>query len=354
MIYSYSKLRAFETCPLKFRYRYLDRVPTDLETIEAFTGKRVHEVLEALFRSLAADPRPPDLGEVLVLYDEAWERAWHSQVEVVKEAYTPDDYRRLGSRCLSTFYRGNWPFVADRTLALETEIEFDLDLERPDGPRVTGIIDRVAKGLAGELLIHDYKTSTYLPRQQEILADLQLAIYQLGAARRWPGAPAVKLIWHFLAFGRRVTVRLGPTGIEEKRAVIGRRIEAIAQAVAAQQLPARVSPLCAWCGYRRLCPAYAGAGPQGPWAAASGSPGKVRSPAIPAVGLLSTPVGVAGSLPPIHPRVASLPSTPLPGTLPPATPPPVRPVPRATLRLRPLGRRWRKRAEVNLAQLRLF
>jgi putative RecB family exonuclease len=333
VIYSYSKLRAFETCPLKFRYRYLDRVPTDLETIEAYTGKRVHEVLEALFRALAADPRPPELGEVLALYDEAWERAWHPQVEVVKETYTPNDYRRLGNRCLTTFYRGNWPFASDRTLALETPIEFDLDLERPDGPRVKGILDRVARGVAGELLIHDYKTSTYLPRQQEILADLQLAIYQLGAARRWPGAPGVKLIWHFLAFGRRVTVRLGPTGIEEKQAVLARRIEAIAEATAARSLPARVSPLCAWCSYRRLCPAYAAQG--GPPAVAPGWMGKATSPAG----------GRAA------PAARTAPPAPAPAA---TTPGPLSSARHGALRLRPLGRRLRKRPLVNLAQLQLF
>ena len=41
LLYSYSRLRAFENCPLQFRYRYLDRIQSEFESIEAFNGKRV-------------------------------------------------------------------------------------------------------------------------------------------------------------------------------------------------------------------------------------------------------------------------------------------------------------------------
>jgi len=253
LFYSYSKIRSFEKCPLQFRYRYIERIPADIESIEAFTGKRVHEVLEALYRALAVEPRPPSLPELLALYDAAFERAWHTAVEVVKAETTPLDYHRLGRRCLATFFRGNWPFAADRTLGLEEEIEFPL--AGPDGPQLTGVIDRVAAEDSGHLVIHDYKTSTYLPRKEEILGDLQLAIYELGARARWPERADSKLVWHYLAFGRRITVRLGSLGLAEKRAEIAAAIGAIERATAAGQFPARISPLCRWCAYRSICPA---------------------------------------------------------------------------------------------------
>ncbi len=257
MLYSYSKLRSFEKCPLQFRYRYLDRIPTTIESIEAFAGKRVHEVLEALFRALDVDPHPPSIEELIRAYHEAWRRAWHDDISVVKADHAPVDYYRLGRRCLITFFRGNWPFTGDRTIGLEEKIEFHL--EGADGPRLTGVIDRVAVGERGEIAIHDYKTSTYLPRKDEILSDLQLAIYQMGTASRWPQAADIKLVWHFLAFGRRITVRLGMSGLEEKRTEVARRISAIEHAVASGQLPARVSPLCRWCAYQNLCPAQSDA-----------------------------------------------------------------------------------------------
>ncbi len=48
-IYSHSRLSSFEDCPQKFQYRYVLKIPVDSEGIEAFVGKRVHEILERLY-----------------------------------------------------------------------------------------------------------------------------------------------------------------------------------------------------------------------------------------------------------------------------------------------------------------
>ena len=48
-IYSHSRLSSFEDCPRKFHYRYVLKIPQETEGIEAFVGKRVHEVLERLY-----------------------------------------------------------------------------------------------------------------------------------------------------------------------------------------------------------------------------------------------------------------------------------------------------------------
>ena len=49
-IYSYSRIKTFENCPLTYRYRYIDRIKVDTEGVEAFMGSRVHESLKKLYR----------------------------------------------------------------------------------------------------------------------------------------------------------------------------------------------------------------------------------------------------------------------------------------------------------------
>ena len=48
-IYSHSRLSTFEQCALKFKFKYLDKVETDIEqTVEAFLGDFVHRALEKI------------------------------------------------------------------------------------------------------------------------------------------------------------------------------------------------------------------------------------------------------------------------------------------------------------------
>ena len=57
-VYSHSRLSAFEKCKLQYRYRYIDRIKRDTQSIEAFMGNRVHDALEKLYRDLLASKRP--------------------------------------------------------------------------------------------------------------------------------------------------------------------------------------------------------------------------------------------------------------------------------------------------------
>ncbi len=48
-MYSASKINSFNTCKLKYKYQYIDRIDSDVETIERFLGSVVHEVLEHFY-----------------------------------------------------------------------------------------------------------------------------------------------------------------------------------------------------------------------------------------------------------------------------------------------------------------
>ena len=68
--------------------------------------------------------------------------------------------------------------------------------------RMTGYIDRLSRASDDTYQIHDYKTSAYLPSQEDVDSDQQLGLYQIGVQKRWPDIKNVKLIWHYLAFDR--------------------------------------------------------------------------------------------------------------------------------------------------------
>ena len=47
--FSYSKINTYKICPQRYKINYINKIIKPHESIEAFMGKRVHEVLEWLY-----------------------------------------------------------------------------------------------------------------------------------------------------------------------------------------------------------------------------------------------------------------------------------------------------------------
>ena len=247
--YSHSRLSTFEDCPRKFRYRYVDEIKVDSEGVEAFMGKRVHEILERLYHHVARHGRPPSLTQVLDRFRQDWSRAWHERVTIVRSENPREFYEDRGARCLENFYRANYPFTHGETLALEQRLELTLDGE--GRYRAVGIVDRITRRSDGVFEIHDYKTSGFLPPQRRVDEDRQLALYQIGLEQTYADAAEIELVWHYLVFNRTLRSRRTRESLDKLRGETVRLIDAIESE---REFEARPGPLCRWCDYSDLCP----------------------------------------------------------------------------------------------------
>jgi ATP-dependent helicase/DNAse subunit B len=52
--YSFSQVNTFTQCPLKYRYKYVERIPVGefVETADTILGKIVHSSLEKLYKDI--------------------------------------------------------------------------------------------------------------------------------------------------------------------------------------------------------------------------------------------------------------------------------------------------------------
>jgi putative RecB family exonuclease len=250
--YSHSRLSCFETCPRQFFYRYVERRPVETESIEAFVGKRVHEVLERL-NHFVGRGLVPSLAKVVARFRSLWAEHFDPErIRIVRAELEATSFRDLGERCLANHYRRHYPFDRDETIGIEEHVSFPLDADARY--RIQGFVDRVARAPDGALEIHDYKTGRWIPSQETLDADRQLALYQIGVESKYGAGEPVRLVWHYLL---RDQVRVSTRTPEQLAALRTETLGLIGRIEAETSFAPRPGSLCAWCEFNDVCPAAA-------------------------------------------------------------------------------------------------
>ncbi|MCJ7611051.1 MAG: PD-(D/E)XK nuclease family protein [Candidatus Aminicenantes bacterium] len=250
--FSVSRLSSFEQCRLQYKFRYIDRVPLAVEGIEAFMGSRVHEALQAFYELVKL--RTIKSREWLEAeYDDLWRENSSHELKIVKPGRTAEDYREFGKKCLGDYYQTYHPFDQAKVVKTEEFIEFTV---RHGGQthRFCGVLDRLDWNDRERIFeIHDYKTSSTLPTQEDADADPQLGLYHLAVKSLWPEAEEVKLVWHYLAFNKQLESRRSARSLE---ALQEKTIARIQEVETCRDFPPTKSSLCDWCGFQPLCPLW--------------------------------------------------------------------------------------------------
>ena len=245
-----SKVSAFKSCALAFRFSVIDRLP-EPPSAPAVKGTLVHRALERLY---CAPPAQRTLPSALAGLAAAVEEARNGDAEYQAlrldgdaEAAFVADAEELVRR----YFRLEDP-TAVRPIGLELLLEAQLG-----GVRLRGIIDRLDLDDDGELVVTDYKTGRVpTPRfEQDRFGGVHF--YALLCESMLGRRPArVQLL--YLSDG--VAIVASPS--EQSVRGLERRVTALWQAVeracARDDFRPRPGALCDWCAFRSYCPAFGG------------------------------------------------------------------------------------------------
>jgi RecB family exonuclease len=243
--FSFSRLKTFHQCPLRYRYRYLAGRREAFRSLETFLGSTLHSVLEWLY-DRREHGESPSLESALEELARRWREDWTQDIAVVRIGGSAEDAFRAAREMLALFHRSTFARDRSETVALEQRFSEPLS----DDMYFSGVADRIGRTDGGRLFVVDYKTSRSPGTPEEFSEGLQAQLYAGCALRRRDESEALAG-YHYL--------RLGSTSwhlVSRPRAeqLLGRFAELARTARDAAEFPARPGVLCAWCGFNAICP----------------------------------------------------------------------------------------------------
>ncbi|MEX1061593.1 MAG: ATP-dependent DNA helicase [Patescibacteria group bacterium] len=237
--FSYSQLDTYETCPWKYRYQYVLRIPAPPTPPLSF-GSSVHEALRE-FELKTIKGEKPSLKILLKIYEE------HFSFGGYRDQKEKQEYYREGKKMLTNFYRVGLKKLAP---AFMVEKSFAIKI----GPHtITGRIDRVGKDAGGNFELIDFKTGAARDKDPQELArrakkDDQLLLYTL-ASQEVLGITPKRIGLFYLDGGTLVEVEITKEDLAKRQEDLKKRLGEIAVG----NFKATPGPQCAWCPFNQIC-----------------------------------------------------------------------------------------------------
>jgi putative RecB family exonuclease len=264
-----SAFAAFKSCPLAFKFSYLDRLPQP-PSAPASKGTLVHRALELLMLRDAANRTLPaaidDLARAraelaehpefagLELTEAEWD-AFHHEAEVLVHRYFDlEDPTRV------------------RPIGLELRLSATIG-----ALKLRGVIDRLELDDDGELVITDYKTGSVPGERHELQRLAGVHMYALMVEQILGKRPVRVQLLYLLKPEAIIAVpsEQSVNGVARKSQALWKAIES---ACARDDFRPHPGPLCDYCSYQAYCPAFGG---DPALAAELHGPGTVIAPALP-------------------------------------------------------------------------
>jgi putative RecB family exonuclease len=264
-----SAFGAFKSCPLAFKFSYLDRLPQPpsapaskgtlvLRALERLMLRRAEDrtigaALEDLARARCDFADDPEFTG-LELTEAEWDH-FHAEAETLVHRYFE---------------------LEDPTQVRPIGLELRLSATVGD-VALRGVIDRLELDDEGELVITDYKTGSVPGERHELQRLAGVHMYALMVEQMLGKRPVRVQLFYLLKPEAIIAVpsEQSVTGVARKSQALWKAIQS---ACARDDFRPHAGPLCNWCSYQAYCPAFGG---DPALAAELHGPGTVIAPSLP-------------------------------------------------------------------------
>jgi len=171
---SYSQISIYLTCPLRYKFQYVDLIPPAFRGAALAFGSAVHEAVGVFYQQvLIGDELRPD--QMLDVCRQAWQSTDGSEIRF----FNGDDENTLTDKAkvmLNVFHEAFDPDVQIFGIEEFFEVSFGNEV-----PPFQGYIDLIEESPHGKISVVDLKTAARKPTKAQTNSNLQLTAYSLGA-----------------------------------------------------------------------------------------------------------------------------------------------------------------------------
>jgi DNA helicase II / ATP-dependent DNA helicase PcrA len=236
LVLSASDVETYLTCPLKYKFARVFRIPQE-PTVNQRFGILVHQVLERYHGAGGGEPSKT-LAELLGLLEAGWRRGGFGDSE---------EERQLRAKAIEALTRYHERFQSEPADPVWLERAFSFKL---GDHLVRGRVDRVDRLPDGGYELIDYKTGRPKTPAQ-LKADVQLSLYAMGAREAWQ-LEAAQQAYYYVLDDAKVPVERD----DEDRAWVTDTVLEVADGIMSQGFePTPSYAACSVCDYRIVCPA---------------------------------------------------------------------------------------------------
>lgn len=221
--YSYSKIQTFESCAMKFKYQYIDKIKVDIDNKALRKGIMVHRMLEKNS------------------YD----------IKFFNSNVIDDDY--LEAKNIFENFKKNSKYYNKFKSKNEVDFSISQGFENTTSffdktSLIRGKIDYVYFDDDGVLNIVDFKTGKY--RTLEEQSENQLKLYAIFIFLKNEKINEIKCSYDYVEHNKIETILFKREFLEEYKKTFNDYFNKIEST---QEFKKNISPLCDWCNFKEHC-----------------------------------------------------------------------------------------------------
>jgi putative RecB family exonuclease len=151
---SYSAISTFQTCPLRFYFRYVAGLPEKVISSNLVMGSALHRAVQHHFERLLIGDKTTDVDVLFDVFQEFWD-SYADKTIAFGKGEDRNSLNQLAKKLLAAFLRSDFAQPKGVILAVEEELRGPII---PDCPEVLARVDLIVE-TANELIVSDFKTS---------------------------------------------------------------------------------------------------------------------------------------------------------------------------------------------------